>query len=55
VLRRAVAIPAGTHRVHWTYTTPGITAGALVAVLGLLGLGALAWLGRRTRAIEIVN
>jgi hypothetical protein len=52
VLRRAVPIPAGTHRVHWTYTTPGITAGALVALLGLLGLGALAWLGRGSSRLD---
>ncbi len=47
VLRRAVAIPAGTHRVRWTYTTPGLAGGALIALVGLLGLGALVLVGRR--------
>jgi hypothetical protein len=41
VLRRAVAIPRGTHRIRWTYAAPGLRAGSLVALAGLLGLVAL--------------
>ena len=51
VLRRAVAIPAGAHRVHWTYAVPGLGAGALVGFAGAFVLAAL-WgvgLGRRAR------
>jgi hypothetical protein len=57
VLRRAVAIPAGTHRVHWTYATPGLLLGELVALAGVLGLLALWGLGRdrRTRPGELAN
>lgn len=50
VLRRAVAIPAGAHRVHWTYTVPGLGAGALVGLAGGLVLAALWSLGLRRRA-----
>ncbi len=49
VLRRAVAIPAGTHCVHWTYTVPGLRVGALVALAGLLALIALWGFGQRRR------
>jgi hypothetical protein len=41
VMRRAVAVSAGTHRVHWTYATPGGLIAALLALLGLAGLVAL--------------
>lgn len=50
VLRRAVALPAGRHRVAWRYRIPGLAAGAALAGLGLLGLAALVALGRRARA-----
>jgi len=49
VLRRAVAIPTGAHRVHWTYTVPGLRAGALVGLVGALLLIALWGFGRRRR------
>jgi len=49
VLRRAVAIPAGDHRIHWTYAVPGLRAGALVALAGLLALIALWGFSRRRR------
>jgi hypothetical protein len=45
VLRRAVSIPPGRHDVHWSYTAPGLTAGALVALAGAVGLLALFALG----------
>lgn len=45
VLRRAVAIPAGSHRVHWTYAAPGLAAGTLVTLAGLAGLLGLLALG----------
>ncbi|HUS31257.1 MAG TPA: hypothetical protein VMZ53_22255, partial [Kofleriaceae bacterium] len=38
VLRRAVAIPAGTHRVQWRYHAPGLTPALILAALGILGL-----------------
>jgi hypothetical protein len=41
VLRRAVAISAGTHRVQWRYRTPGLTVALVLAAIGLLGLVAL--------------
>ena len=47
VLRRAVAIPAGTHRVHWSYTAPGLGAGFVIAGIGLAMLLALALASRR--------
>jgi uncharacterized membrane protein YfhO len=49
VMRRAVAMPAGAHRVRWTYAVPGLRAGALVALAGVLLLVALRGLDRRTR------
>lgn len=50
VLRRAVEIPAGTHRIEWRYRTPGLVAGGLVAIVVLLGMLALAITTRRPRA-----
>ena len=43
LLRRAAPIPAGTHRIAWRYTTPGLGLGlglaaAAVALLGMLAL-----------------
>nr|HEX4314278.1 hypothetical protein [Kofleriaceae bacterium] len=49
VIRRAVAIPAGSHAVHWTYAPPGFAAGALIAAGGLLVLAALGVLSARAR------
>jgi len=33
---RGVAVSAGTHQVEWRYRVPGLRAGALVSLLGLL-------------------
>jgi hypothetical protein len=49
VLRRAVAIPAGSHRVRWRYAAPGLATGALVALAGALALVALAGVSWRRR------
>jgi hypothetical protein len=46
VLRRAVAIDAGTHRIAWRYTTPGFGPGAIAALVGAALLVAL-WLATR--------
>jgi uncharacterized membrane protein YfhO len=35
---RGVVVPAGTHRVVWSYTVPGIRLGAAVSLLALLAL-----------------
>jgi Bacterial membrane protein YfhO len=32
---RAVVVPAGQHRIVWRYRTPGLTAGALISLVGL--------------------
>jgi len=55
VLRRAVAIPPGEHRIHWTYNAPGLRAGVLLALAGVLGLAALGIAGRRRPQPVIVN
>lgn len=47
VLRRAVAIPAGPHRVHWRYVTPGLAPSVWLALAGLATLCALLVAGRR--------
>lgn len=47
VLRRAVAVPAGTHRVHWSYAAPGLNLGLAIAGIGLALLIALALASRR--------
>jgi uncharacterized membrane protein YfhO len=47
VLRRAVAFPAGTHRVHWTFTAPGLSVGLAIAGIGLALLIALGLASRR--------
>ncbi len=46
VLRRAVAIPAGTHRVHWTYRAPGLALGGAIALAGLFAVAAIGIAGR---------
>jgi hypothetical protein len=49
---RGVAVGAGTHRVEWSYQVPGLRAGALVSLLGLLLCAgvAVAMLRRRHRS-----
>ncbi len=42
VIRRAVAMPAGDHHVHWHYKVPGMAAGATFALVGLAGLAVFA-------------
>jgi hypothetical protein len=47
-IARAVALPAGRHRVRFTYVTPGFAAGAWVSlVTAALVAGALLWERRR--------
>jgi uncharacterized membrane protein YfhO len=53
VLRRAVAIPAGAHRVDWSYAVPGLRVGALIAFAGVLLLAALGSFGLRGRAVAV--
>ena len=47
VLRRAVRIEPGTHRIAWRYATPGLSIGLVLAALALLGLVALFLAHRR--------
>jgi hypothetical protein len=47
VLRRAVAVPAGAHRIAWRYTPPGFMPSVLLALCGVAGLAALALTARR--------
>ena len=47
VLRRAVAVTAGEHRVRWRYTTPWLPLGLLVAAAGVLALASTVILARR--------
>jgi uncharacterized membrane protein YfhO len=44
---RGVAVDAGTHEVEWTYRVPGLRAGALLSLLGLLLCAGLAVAMRR--------
>jgi hypothetical protein len=46
-LARGVWVPAGEHRVRFSYRTPGLFEGALLLLLGLLAVAAWAWRGRR--------
>ena len=46
VLRRAVALPAGVHRVHWSYRAPDLALGGLIALAGLALLALLLALSR---------
>ena len=51
-LFRAVALPAGTHEIVWSYTVPGLALGGLVSVAAWCAcLAALAWGWRRQRAL----
>jgi uncharacterized membrane protein YfhO len=46
VLRRGVAISAGTHHIVWRYAIPGLRYAIIIAGLGVAGLFAL-WLVTR--------
>lgn len=51
VMRRAVAVPAGDHRVTWRYVPPGLELGLAFAALGVACSIALWFVaGRRNRA-----
>ena len=39
---RGVVVPAGTHVIRWRYRTPGLTAGLVLSVIGLIIL--VVWL-----------
>lgn len=47
VLRRAVPIAPGTHRIAWRYAAPGLSVGLVLAAVALLGLLALYLANRR--------
>jgi uncharacterized membrane protein YfhO len=42
-----VPVPAGTHRISFSFAPPGLTAGVGGSVVGLIGLGAVWWFERR--------
>ncbi len=46
---RAIALPAGAHRVELTYRTPGLRVGLCLSVVGWAAIAALALRGRRRR------
>jgi hypothetical protein len=46
---RGVAVPAGRHEVDWRYRVPGLRAGALISLLGLLLCAGAAVALRRRR------
>jgi hypothetical protein len=48
-LFRAVSVPAGTHRVVWTFSPASLRLGLLVSLASLLALGALALAWPRLR------
>jgi hypothetical protein len=57
LMRRAVAVPAGVHRITWRYHAPGLVHALVLAALGITGILALLLLhGRhadaRDRAID---
>jgi len=43
IVMRGVVVPTGRHRIVWTYEVPGLRIGALLSLLGVLGLAA--WAG----------
>ena len=50
---RAVDLPAGAHRVVWTFSRPRLVDGAfisLAALIGWLGVAATPWARRRFQA-----
>lgn len=46
VAGRAVAVPAGTHRVEMAYRTPGLATGLVLSLLGWLSVFGLAFIPR---------
>ncbi|MEI7889369.1 MAG: YfhO family protein [Actinomycetes bacterium] len=49
VVMRGVVVPAGAHRVVWSYRPPGLTAGIVLSVIGFFTVVGLALLERRFR------
>jgi hypothetical protein len=49
VLFRAVKIPAGQHKIVFTYVCRPLRWGAAIALAGLLGIAAIFWRARRAR------
>jgi hypothetical protein len=47
LLVRAVALPAGSHRIELRYHTPGLRVAFLLSLMGLLGLAAIEDVSRR--------
>jgi hypothetical protein len=47
VLFRGVVVPAGTHELRFDYRPSSLRWGMLCSLTGLVGLGAIAWWGRR--------
>jgi hypothetical protein len=52
---RAVEVPAGRHRIEWTYETPGLRIGAAVSVSMLVLSGLWAWLASRRRSAPVAH
>jgi len=50
VLRRAVPVTTGTHRIAWRYTPPGLSLALVLAALGALSLFSLLVVARRAAA-----
>jgi uncharacterized membrane protein YfhO len=49
---RGVAVDAGTHEVQWSYRVPGLRAGVLLSLLGLLLCAGAAVALRRARGTD---
>jgi uncharacterized membrane protein YfhO len=49
-LMRGVDLPAGSHLVRWSYRVPGLRAGVVLSLLGLVALGGWLVATRRPRS-----
>ena len=48
---RGVVVPAGDHRILWSYRSPGLRLGLIISLMSLIAfLGAIAYFLRRSRA-----